>query len=164
MSKRRKQILRGDTIRVKTGCGWLYTTLNLDGDNPAEIFLRLGKSGGCTAAFLESIQRICNSNLQTSMAVGEIKSKLEKMKENLKDSEKTETIVDDILKHIVEIQGDLSIDELVKQFNNVLCPSPGLHEGVEIKSCPDGVALSLAKLSKKELLVDDEKKGDDKKK
>ena len=49
--------LRGVTKRVKTGCGWLYVTVNLS-DNYKEVFVRLGKSGGCATAFCGAIGRL----------------------------------------------------------------------------------------------------------
>ena len=154
MYKRRKQILSGKTVRIKTGCGHLYVTLNEDNGVPSEIFLRLGKSGGCTAAFLEAITRICTLNLSTNRIVREIKEKIEKLittKPENQEVEKIQLQLDDIMKNIKEIEDDLSIEEISKTFRNVLCPSPGLDNGMTIKSCIDGVGIALAKILGKDV-------------
>lgn len=48
----------GRTPRIKTGCGKLYATISLPDNTYSEIFLRLGKAGGCPASFLDGIGRL----------------------------------------------------------------------------------------------------------
>jgi len=43
----------GETHRIKVGCGWLYITI-CDSEYK-EVFLKLGKTGGCPAAFLQAV-------------------------------------------------------------------------------------------------------------
>ena len=54
----RPVILDGPTARVETGCGRMYVTLNFQGDRPFEIFIRLGKAGGCAGAQTEATARL----------------------------------------------------------------------------------------------------------
>ena len=44
----------GETTRIKTGCGWLYITDCTESEYK-EVFIRLGKTGGCAAAFLQAL-------------------------------------------------------------------------------------------------------------
>ena len=46
------------TDRIMTGCGNAYITISTDEHFPFEVIGKLGKSGGCAAAFFESITRI----------------------------------------------------------------------------------------------------------
>lgn len=54
----RPQITTGRTIETKTGCGALYVTINEDENGIAEVFVQLGKSGGCAASQTEAIGRL----------------------------------------------------------------------------------------------------------
>jgi len=55
----RPEVVKGSTRRIKTGCGNLYATINLDEEgNPYEMFTRVGKAGGCAASQLEAMGRL----------------------------------------------------------------------------------------------------------
>jgi ribonucleoside-diphosphate reductase alpha chain len=62
----RPEILEGFTRKVKTGCGSLYVTINTDPKTgePCELFVVMGKSGGCANATGESIGRLCSALLK----------------------------------------------------------------------------------------------------
>ncbi len=53
----RPQAILGYTRRISCGCGKLYLTEN-SSDTYQEVFLRLGKSGGCAASYLDGIGRL----------------------------------------------------------------------------------------------------------
>lgn len=56
---KRPKLLSGKTSKQKTGCGSIYVTVNVDKDNkPQEVFVQIGKSGGCAASQTESIGRL----------------------------------------------------------------------------------------------------------
>ncbi len=59
--------LEGKTIWVLTGCGKLYITLNFYEGKLVEVFLNLGRSGGCASGFLEAIGRLVSIGLQNGL-------------------------------------------------------------------------------------------------
>ncbi len=68
----RPRIVAGKTIKTETGCGTLYVTINEDEHGIAEVFVRLGKSGGCSAAQTEAIGRLISLALRSFVDPGEI--------------------------------------------------------------------------------------------
>ncbi len=76
--KKRPKVVSGETIKVATGCGNCYVTVTKDpGGKPMEVFIRLGKSGGCPSATLEAIGRAISIGLRAGVSVEEyIKSLL----------------------------------------------------------------------------------------
>jgi len=57
---------KGDTIRKKTGCGYLYLIDCTNAEYP-EFFLRLGKTGGCPAAFLSALAKVSSLALRAGV-------------------------------------------------------------------------------------------------
>ena len=73
----RPKDLPGKSIRVTTGCGKMYVTVNTLDDKPFEIFATLGKSGGCTKANTEAITRCIATGLRHGVPVEEYIKQLE---------------------------------------------------------------------------------------
>ncbi len=61
----RPKVTTGRTIETKTGCGALYVTINEDEHGIAEVFVQLGKSGGCAASQTEAIGRLLSVALRS---------------------------------------------------------------------------------------------------
>ncbi len=73
MTKKRPTIAHGSTKRILTGCGKLYVTLNRDEEgNPIEVFIRLGKAGGCAASQTESLGRLISIILKYGTDIKEV--------------------------------------------------------------------------------------------
>jgi len=62
----------GVTERVETGCGSLFVTINSDDKGLCEIFLRMGRSGGCTHAQSEATGRLVSLALRSGIDPEEI--------------------------------------------------------------------------------------------
>lgn len=62
--KNRQNKLPGCTYQTKTGCGTLYITINECDGEPFEVFITMGKAGGCAASQLESIGRSISLGLR----------------------------------------------------------------------------------------------------
>jgi len=61
----RPQVTVGHTIRMNTGCGHLYVTVNESEDGkPFELFNHMGKAGGCAASQNEAIGRLISYALR----------------------------------------------------------------------------------------------------
>ena len=65
--QKRAKVLTGSTTKIKTGCGSLFVTVNTKKDVPFEVFLRMGKSGGCASSSCESLGRVISLALQAGV-------------------------------------------------------------------------------------------------
>lgn len=77
MKKARPKQLEGKTVRVTTGCGNLYITLNKDGDSLFEVFATLGKAGGCAICQDEALTRAITLGLRYGIPKEEFVKELE---------------------------------------------------------------------------------------
>ena len=64
----RPVVTNGTTTKVATGCGNLYITINVDDKTlPFEVFIQMGKAGGCAASQLEAIGRLVSLALRSGV-------------------------------------------------------------------------------------------------
>ncbi|MCP8307391.1 MAG: vitamin B12-dependent ribonucleotide reductase [archaeon] len=67
----------GVRLRKRTGCGNIYTKVfNNEHNEPIEIFITLGKAGGCAAAFTEGLARACSLALKYGVTLKELEDEL----------------------------------------------------------------------------------------
>jgi len=75
-TKERPKALHGRTIKMETGCGTLYVTINEDEDGFFELFNAMGKAGGCAASQSEAIGRLVSLAWRSGITTEEIVKQL----------------------------------------------------------------------------------------
>lgn len=70
--RKRGDRMVGVTRKLKTGCGNIYVTLNSDEYGVAEVFVNLGKSGGCAQAQMQAIGKIASVAMRAGVGAVEI--------------------------------------------------------------------------------------------
>jgi ribonucleoside-diphosphate reductase alpha chain len=70
--RNRPEITHGITQRLETGCGHMYVTINSDDQGACEVFVQMGKVGGCASAQLEAIARLSSLALRSNIKIDSI--------------------------------------------------------------------------------------------
>ena len=69
----RPNVTYGTTTKISTGCGNLYVTINEDEMGlPFEVFMQMGKAGGCAMSQLEAIGRLVSLALRSGIELNSI--------------------------------------------------------------------------------------------
>ena len=72
----RPHAVKGETIRIKTGCGKMYVTINEDENGPIELFSNIGKAGVCAASQNEALGRLISLAWRSGVTPEEVRKEL----------------------------------------------------------------------------------------
>lgn len=151
----RPVITYGATIKMKTGCGNLYVTINEDKNGICEVFSTLGKAGGCAASQTEAISRLVSLALRSGVSPEPIIEQLKGIRcpnPIWQDGEKILSCADAIAKALekylsmqVEEKKKLNFTEEKIYEEKPKEEKPQIIEGIESPICPEcgGIMISL---------------------
>jgi ribonucleoside-diphosphate reductase alpha chain len=137
----RPKITYGATIKMKTGCGNLYVTINEDENGMCEVFSTLGKAGGCAASQTEAISRLISLALRSGVSPEPIIEQLKGIRcpnPIWQDGEKILSCADAIARAI-EIYLSMNKEEKKElKFEEKELPKFEIKEKIEdIQICPE---------------------------
>lgn len=119
MKKKRPEIVSGTTKEVLSGCGPLYVTVNEVDGKPFEVFINMGKAGGCASAQTETAGRLISLSLRSfddpdSSPVPDIVKQLKGVTchNALPGKEGVKSCADAVARRLAEIYG-VKIDETI---------------------------------------------------
>ena len=72
----RPHAVKGETTRIKTGCGKMYVTINEDENGPIELFSNIGKAGVCAASQNEALGRLVSLAWRSGVTPEEVRKEL----------------------------------------------------------------------------------------
>ncbi len=157
--RERPTTVKGTTQKINTGYGGLYVTINEDEYGLFEVFSQIGRAGGFTQSFTESLARLISLCLRSGIPPEEIIDQLEGIRSPevaFEEGEKILSIPDAMAKALKwhkegkmrteqtqlptdEQESETSVKEMVSKGINPACPDCGamltLSEGCV--TCPN---------------------------
>ncbi len=138
--RERPEVTLGRTHKIRSGCGNLYVTVNRDETGVCEVFVQVGKSGGCITSQSEAVGRLISLSLRSGVKLEAIVEHLAGIRCPNPNFYQGKTVLScaDGIAHVLEnyIDGE----EIVRFNGTIACPDCGamleLSEGCfTCKSC-----------------------------
>lgn len=129
VSKDRPTVLTGKTIKVQTGCGKMYVTVNLNQNGKVfELFTNIGKAGGCATSQCEAIGRLASLSLKSGIEPEKLIKQLKGISCHMKIGFGKNQILscsDAIGKALEQIIGTKLVETTTKINHSGACPECG---------------------------------------
>jgi ribonucleoside-diphosphate reductase alpha chain len=139
--RNRPDITQGITQKVETGCGHMYITINSDELGACEVFVQMGKVGGCASAQLEAIARLASLALRSNLKVDALARQLKgiRCQSPMWNKGKMITSCGDAVGQALEQFLALDLNGSVKSFDVSSTYSEPEEHGAQrsIATCPD---------------------------
>ena len=75
-TRTRPKVTVGETTKIKMGCGSMYVTVNEDEKGICEVFITVGKSGGCVASQCAGLSNLISLALRSNIQIDKIVDQL----------------------------------------------------------------------------------------
>ncbi len=123
--RKRPETTVGKTHRVKTGCGKLYVTVNRDQQGVCEVFVSVGKSGGCIASQNEAMGRLISLSLRAGINLESITRQLVGIRCPNPSFHQGKTVLScsDGIAHVLEQY--TNGEQIVRENGTIECPECG---------------------------------------
>ncbi|MCP8315541.1 MAG: TSCPD domain-containing protein, partial [archaeon] len=124
----------------RTGCGNIYTKVfNNEHNEPIEIFITLGKAGGCAAAFTEGLARAFSLALKYGVTLKELEDELMGIschKQEGIGQNRVLSCIDAVAKSIEEMFEQKDVQKISDKKSNSLgaCPACG-SQVIYVEGC-----------------------------
>jgi len=121
----RPEVTVGRTHKIRSGCGNLYVTVNSDETGVCEVFVQVGKSGGCIASQSEAVGRLISLALRSGIKLESIADHLAGIRCPSPNFYQGQTVLScpDGIAHVLEKY--LDGETIVRSNGVIACPDCG---------------------------------------
>ncbi|MCE7739575.1 MAG: TSCPD domain-containing protein [Candidatus Heimdallarchaeota archaeon] len=121
----RPEVTEGRTHKIRSGCGNLYVTVNRDEKGVCEVFVQVGKSGGCIASQSEAVGRLISLALRSGIKLESIADHLSGIRCPNPNFYQGQTVLScpDGIAHVLEKY--LDGETIIRPNGTIACPDCG---------------------------------------